>query len=144
MNNKIYETLTATIQMIKILLANADISLTDSQKIKVSTLYEDWSAGNHAVGEVYNANGQTWECYAAYDNAIYPDINPNNSAWLTFNRPLHGTTKDTARPFVHPTHSMDIYKKGEYMIWTDGTVRHCLVDTSYSPDEYAPAWEIVS
>ena len=30
----------------------------------------------------------------------------------------------------------DMYKAGEYMIWTDGTVKKCLRDTNFSPDEY--------
>lgn len=29
------------------------------------------------------------------------------------------------------------------MIWTDGTVKKCLRDTNFSPDEYAQAWEDV-
>lgn len=27
------------------------------------------------------------------------------------------------------------------MIWTDGTVKKCLRDTNYSPDEYPADWE---
>lgn len=30
---------------------------------------------------------------------------------------------------------------GEYMIWTDGTVKKCLRNTNFSPDEYPDAWE---
>lgn len=26
-----------------------------------------------------------------------------------------------------------MYKAGEYMIWTDGAVKHCLEDTNFSP-----------
>ena len=40
---------------------------------------------------------------------------------------------------VHGAH--DMYKAGEYMIWTDGTVKHCLENTSFSPDEYPDTWE---
>lgn len=32
---------------------------------------------------------------------------------------------------------------GEYMVWTDGTIKKCLRDTVYSPDEYAADWEDV-
>ena len=59
-------------------------------------------------------------------------------------RPLHGTSPETARPFVKPSHgTVDIYKVGEYMIWTDGTVKRCLRDTNFSPEEYAADWEDV-
>lgn len=34
-----------------------------------------------------------------------------------------------------------IYYAGEYMIWTDKKVKHCLQDTNFSPDEYPDAWE---
>lgn len=27
------------------------------------------------------------------------------------------------------------------MIWTDGTVKKCLRDTNFSPEEYPQAWE---
>lgn len=114
---------------------------TDDKRIRASGLYREWVAGAYSPADIRNANGQTWECYQAHDNAVYPDIHPDNAAWFTFWRPLHGTSPETARPFVHPTHSMDIYRKGEYMIWTDGTLMRCKEDTAYSPDEYAAAWE---
>lgn len=31
---------------------------------------------------------------------------------------------------------------GEYMVWTDGTIKKCLRDTVYSPEEYAADWEV--
>lgn len=113
----------------------------DEERIKVSVLYPDWSEGKHEVGEIYNADEQTWECFQAYDNAIYPDINPKNSAWFTFNRPLHGKSLETARPFVKPMGAHDMYHVGEYVIWTDGAVYKCVTDTVYTPEEYAMAWE---
>lgn len=121
----------------------AGIEITeDDQKIRASGLYEDWVAGKHTVGEIYNGNGQTWECYQDYDNSVYPDINPDNPAWFTFNRPLHGKTKETARPFVQPTHSLDIYYAGEYMIYTDNSLYKCKENTNFSPVEYPQAWEV--
>lgn len=45
---------------------------------------------------------------------------------------------------MKPSHgTVDIYKVGEYMIWTDGTVKRCLRDTNFSPEEYAADWEDV-
>ena len=77
--------------------------------------------GSHEVGEIYNTHQggslgseweQTWECVQAYDNAVYPDLRPGDPSWYTFNRPLHGKSPETARPWVQPTHgTVDIYKR---------------------------------
>lgn len=84
----------------------------DNERLRVSVLYPRWTAGSHAAGDIYTAEGQVWECHQAYDNAAYPDIVPGGAAWGTFNRPLHGTSPETARPFVAPTGAHDIYKAG--------------------------------
>ena len=38
------------------------------------------------------------------------------------------------------TGAHDMYKQGEYMIWTDGAVYCCKSDTIFSPGDYAQAW----
>lgn len=112
-----------------------------------------WKPGNHKTGEVFRTHSgddlgpeweQVWKVYQNYDNSVYPDIAPGQSAWLTFNIPYHGTTPETALPFVpgQPAHA--IYHVGEYMIFTDGYTYKCKQDTTYSPSEYAAAWEKVS
>ena len=111
------------------------------EKIRASGLYEDWELGKYAVGDIRNAKDQTWECFQAHDNATYPDINPDNAAWYTFWRPLHGKTPETARPFVPVQGAHDMYRVGEYMIWTDGEIYECLRDTNYSPEDYAADWK---
>ena len=116
--------------------------VADNDRLAASALYPKWVEGQHAVGEVYTARGQVWECIQAYDNAVYPDIVPGNVAWGTFHRPLHATSPDTARPWVSPTGAHDQYKAGEYMT-LDGTLYKCLTDTAYSPTEYTDAWEAV-
>lgn len=141
MDSKFYDALASAVYLAKTLLP----SLTDDdQKIRASGLYHEWASGKHEVGDVYNADGQTWECYQAYDNAVYPDIAPGNAAWFTFNRPLHGKTKETARAWVKPTHAEDIYRNGEWMVYTDGLYYKCIAPngTDYSPEEYAAFWEV--
>lgn len=115
----------------------------DNERLLVSVLYPRWTAGSHAAGDIYTAEGQVWECHQAYDNAAYPGIVPGGAAWGTFNRPLHGTSPETARPFVAPTGAHDIYKAGEYMT-LDDALYHCLEDTAFSPVQYAAAWEAAS
>lgn len=139
-DSKMLGALTSSIYVSKLQLKGESVD-DDDKRIRASGLYEDWQPGSHAAGEIYNASDQTWECYQAYDNAVYPDIAPGNAAWFTFNRPLHGKAPETARPWVAPTHSMDIYQTGEYMIWTDGDIYRCVSATNFSPSEYAAAWE---
>ena len=122
----------------------AAAAATDNERITISVLYPDWTAGTHTVGEIYNAGGQTWECFASYDNTTYPDVKPDNASWRAFNRPLHGTSPATARPFAQPTGAHDMYHAGEYMIWTDGKTYRCKSDTAYSPVDYAAAWEVTA
>lgn len=136
-----YKALASAVYVSKLVAKGENLD-TDDKRIRASGLYDDWTPGSHKVGDGYNADGQTWECYQDYDNAVYPDIKPGEAAWFTFNRPLHGKTKETARPWVAPTHSMDIYKQGEWMIWTDGTYCECISPngTNYSPEEAPTLW----
>lgn len=118
----------------------------DDTKIAVSGLYEQWAAGKFEVGDIRNNAGQTWECHTAHDNAVYPDITPDNpQTWANFWRPLHGKSKETARPWVKPQYgTTDMYHAGEYLVYTDGKTYKCVSDTVYSPEEYAQAWEDVA
>lgn len=116
-------------------------AMDDDGKMRSSYLCKEWAPGNHEKGEVYNAIGQTWEVHQAYDNSINPDIVPGDKSWTTFNRPLHGKTPETARPWVAPQGAHDMYHTGEYMIYTDGKLYKCLSDTNFSPEEYPQAWE---
>ena len=119
------------------------MSMTADQTITVAALYAEWTEGAYQVGDIRNAKGQTWECFQGHDTATYPDINPENAAWFTFWRPLHGTTPETARPFVPVQGAHDMYRTGEYMVYTDGKTYKCLSATVYTPEEYAQAWEAV-
>lgn len=139
----LYKALASAIYVSRKSLAGKAIE-TDDEKIRASGLYEDWTPGAHKAGEIYNADGQTWECYADYDNGVYPDIVPGSTAWPTFNRPLHGNTRETARPWVQPTHAEDIFRYGEWMIWTDGMRYECIAEngTNFSPEEYPGGWRM--
>ena len=141
MDSKFYDALASAVYLAKTLLPGLT---DDDQRIRASGLYQEWVAGKHTKGEIYNTEVQTWECYQAYDNAVYPDIIPGSPSWYTFNRPLHGKTRETARPWVKPTHAEDIYHKGEWMIWTDGLRYQCIAEngTNFSPEEYPVAWEV--
>lgn len=118
-------------------------NMTGDEVIQSRVLCKPWKPGKHSPGEVYTAEGQPWSCYQAYDNTVYPGIVPGSAAWPTFNKPYHGTTPETALPFVQPTHSQDIYKAGEYMVYTNGFTYKAVLDTAFSPEENPSAWEVV-
>ena len=140
MNRKTLDAITSLVYVTRQVLAGNAIT-EDDQKLRASGLYEDWTAGAaYKVGDVRNALGQTWECFQAHDGAVYPDISPEGTAWRTFWRPLHGKTPETARPFVEVQGAHDTYKAGEFMVWTDGTVRECLRETNFSPADDPTAW----
>lgn len=115
-------------------------SMTTDQRISNRFMAPVWTAGNHTVGEIYCTTPDSiWKCRQAYNNSVYPDIKPDSSAWYTFNIPLHGTTPETALPFVPPMEAESRYKTGEYMIY-NGSTYMCVRDTAYSPDDDASAW----
>lgn len=118
-------------------------SMTADEIIRSRVLCPAWEPGSHSVGDVYSAGDQIWQCIQSYDNAVYPDIAPGAAAWRTFHKPYHGTTKETALPWVEPTGAHDMYLAGEYMIWTDGLVYQCQSSTAFSPAEFEAAWKIV-
>lgn len=129
-------------QKIERVFDKAAVNMNREEMILARDLCKPWEPGAHTVGEHFTADGQLWTCFQAYNNAIYPDIRPGNAAWFTFNRPYHGTSRETAMPWVRPTGAHDIYQTGEYMVYTDGKLYRCRQGTNFSPDEYAPAWEV--
>lgn len=131
--------LQSVIEIGKMMLAQIS-KLKSDDKLRISGLYETWTPGAYEVGDVRNYSGQTWECFQTHDNSVYPDIKPNNAAWFTFWRPLHGKSPETARPFVPVQGAHDMYHTGEYAYFNEKLYK-CVQDTAYSPEDYAQAWQ---
>lgn len=100
-----------------------------------------WKPGVFNAGDVRMHEGNPYKCAQAHDSTNNPDWNPvaAPALWSQY----HGTTPETARPYIAPTGAHDMYLAGEYMIWTDGAVKHCTEDTAYGPDVWPQAWEDV-
>lgn len=128
----------SSIELCRVLLNITELS--EENKMKASGLYLTWESGKYKVGDIRNYNGQTWECFQAHDNSVYPDIKPNNAAWFTFWRPLHGKSPETARPFVPVQGAHDMYHTGEYAYFNEKLYK-CIRDTAYSPEVYVLAWQ---
>ncbi len=96
----------------------------------------------HDSGEVatHQETGYPYECMTAYDGSVQQDWTiDNRTLW----KPWHSKKPEYALPWEAPTGAHDMYKAGEYMIWTDNKVYMCKQDTNFSPAEYAQAWEKV-
>ena len=126
---------------VEMLFQKADMD--NDARIANRNLCAKWKPGNHNLDEIYCTDQDSiWKCRQSYDNDVFPDIKPGTETWFTFNIPLHGATPETALPFVPPKEAESRYKSGEYMVWTDGSIQHCVRDTAYGPDEDATAWEV--
>ena len=96
----------------------------------------------HDVGEVatHPETGYPKECILSYDGTIQQDWTIDTpTCW----KPWHSRKPEYALPWEQPTGAHDMYKSGEYMIWTDRSIRKCVQDTNFSPTEYPQAWEKV-
>lgn len=135
-----YDLTVSTANAVRLLMAGKQPTTAD-EIIMCSALYDEWAPGKHVAGDIFSVDGDIWECFQNYDNAINPDILPGGSAWFTFNRPFHGTSRETARNFVHPTGAHDMYKAGEWAV-QDGKFTKANQDTAYSLAEYPQAWDV--
>lgn len=108
---------------------------------RVATLVRPWKPGAYAVGDVRVYGGIPYRCVQAHDSTQNPAWTPEAepSLWMQY----HGTSPETARPWVEPTGAHDMYRAGEYMIWTDGSTYKCVQNTAYSPGDQPQAWETV-
>ena len=125
---------------IESVFAVASASMTGDQIIENRVLCEKWEIGAHTAGNVRTVEGYPYKCRQDHDTAEYPDIVPGGSAWATFWIPLHGTTPETALPFVQPTGAHDMYLAGEYAAFDVG-VKKCIRDTAYNYTDDPTAWE---
>lgn len=112
---------------------------SDTKEInEYAELLRKWTPGNYVVGDVRVYEDMPYKCIQAHDSTGNETWNPSvASLWMQY----HGTSVESARPWVAPTGAHDMYLAGEYMIWTDGSTYKCLSNTNFSPADYASAWE---
>lgn len=136
-----YDLTTSTANAVRLLMAGKQPETAD-EIIQCLALWNEWEPGKHTVDEIFTVGGYPWKVYQSYDNAVYPDIAPGNQAWYTFNKPLHGTTRETAREFLQPqAGTVDIYHVGEWCIF-EGKACKAKRDTNFSPKDYPADWEV--
>lgn len=97
--------------------------------------------GIYKVGDIRRdpENDVPCKCILEYDAGIQPDWTiKNRTLWI----PYHGYNSESALPWEAPTSASDIYKKGEWMVYTDGKKYEALVDTEYSPEVKPDYWKV--
>lgn len=109
--------------------------------IACMTLFDVWSQDNYKVGDVRTDpdNGYPYECITEHNSISNPEWTiKNRTLW----KPWHSKSVEYALPYEAPTGAHDMYKTGEFMIFTDGKVYKALQDTNLSPTYYAVVWEV--
>ena len=88
----------------------------------------EWQPGVFAAGDVRQRLGTPYKCVQAHDSTANPGWTPEATPalWMQY----HGTTPESARPWIAPTGAHDMYKAGEYTIWTDGKTYKAKMDTA--------------
>ena len=117
------------------------LAQTEDKTLAIACMafFEPWKPGAYAVGDIRTdpATGYPRECILAHDSTVNPDWTIQTaSLW----KPYHSRKKEYALPWEQPTGAHDIYKAGEYMVWTDFGIYRCLADTGFSPTEQPDAW----
>ena len=108
--------------------------------ISASEFILDWVPDSYVIGDIRKDNtGYPKKCINIHNSLTSPDHTIDvASLWA----PFHATQSTYALPWIAPTGAHDMYKIGEYMVFTNGKMYKCIVDTNFSPTEYAPAWVI--
>ena len=120
------------------------LAQTDDKTLAIACMafFAPWTPGKYAAGDIRTdpETGYPRECITAHDSTVNTDWTiATASIW----KPYHSRKREYALPWEVPTGAHDIYKAGEYMIWTDYEVYLCKMDTNFSPADYAGAWEKV-
>ena len=102
----------------------------------------DWTPGKYAIGDLRRYGGAPYRCVQAHDSTANPGWTPDATPALW--APYHGTSVETARPYVAPTGAQDAYAKGEYVIY-GGKVYVSKIDANtWTPDAYPQGWTLVA
>lgn len=135
--------LTAALQEIQTQAVLAQIAESEDKTLGIACMalfpvYEQNRQHDAGTVETHPETGYPYECMTAYDGTVQQDWTiDNRTLW----KPWHSRKKEYALPWEQPTGAHDMYKAGECMIWTDGTVKKCIQDTNFSPDDWPQAWE---
>lgn len=109
--------------------------------IAFSFAFKVWEKGIFKTGDVRLDPDTKSPCECIQDHDSIKNTNwtiKERTLW----KPWHSRSLEFALPWEKPIGAHDIYKTGEYMVYTDGKIYLCKQDTNFSPKEYAQAWQL--
>ncbi len=120
--------------------------ITDTEIIDNEQDIPEWSDKRNYIGMAVDTpftwKGQVYGLIQGHDASHYENVEPGTQGGAPFWRIKHTTNPYKAKPWVQPD-ATNPYKRGECMVWKDGTTKRATRDTTFSPEEYAPDWEDV-
>ena len=120
------------------------LAQTDDKTLAIACMafFAPWTPGVYEAGDIRTdpKTGYPRECMTPHDSTVNTDWTiATASIW----KPYHSRKREYALPGEAPTGAHDIYKAGEYMVWTDYGIYKCVADTNFNPVDYPSAWEQV-
>lgn len=121
----------------------------DDTLVELLSLTSEWElhdqdtgeAVRYELGDVRKHNGHPYICIQAHSTDGDSGRAPDMAAALW--SPYHAKSARLALPWLKPTHSGDIYRAGEFMVFTDGKIYENLSDTDWGPDTLPDNWREV-
>lgn len=113
----------------------------DDLLVELMSIMEPWDAyGSYVPGDVRKHNGAPYTAIQASDPQGNLDWSPDKTPalWAVY----HAQSAEFALPWVAPTHAEDIYKIGEWMVWTDGKKYEAIANTDRGPDILPNNWKV--
>lgn len=117
------------------------IAATPSAVNLALPMIRPWEPGKYAVNDIRMRNGISYKSVQAHDSGANPGWTPEATPalWMQY----HGTSPETARPYIAPTGAHDAYQKDEYAIENGKTYRCKTNATTWPPSQVAANWEMI-
>ncbi len=126
-------------QALKPLVNNLMIGKPAEIVLPLIPMMDEWHESLWLAGRSLIYKDYPYRVVQTHDSTENPAWTPEAAPALF--APWHGMSAGTALPWKQPTGAQDMYKAGEWMQFTDGVLYQCLIETAYSPVEYAQAWQ---
>lgn len=118
-----------------------DTSTSANDVIDLAPALMVWNPGLHKAGEVSVHGNTPYRCVQNHDSTGNPGWTPDATPALW--SPFHATDAVHALPWRAPTGVQDAYRRGEWMVWTNGKAYRCAVETTvWGPDTRPSDWEV--